>query len=116
MIQPTTPPLQTLPGEGMLVAIAPQVEDYQMLEAGVLPGAKVLILDGDAIAQITAVLEADASITRLHIICHGAPGVLELGTTRLGGENVERYRHQLRRWRVAEILLYACNVAPLTPQ
>jgi len=121
MIQPAAqlfPPTRrsALPGEGMLVAIAPQVEDYRMLAEGVLPGARVLILDGDAIGQITAVLEGDRSLTSLHIICHGAPGVLELGTTRLSGENVGRYRHQLRRWRAAEILLYACNVAALAPQ
>lgn len=107
---------QHLPGAGMLVAIAPDVTDYRMLAAGVLRGAKVLVLDPqqDAITQITLALATHAT-TSLHVLCHGAPGKLYLGSkTTLSLATIEQYRQQLLEWGVADILLYGCNVATAT--
>lgn len=100
------------PGEGMLVAIAPDVEALPMLEAGVLPGAKVLILDSerDGIAQITEAI-GQSQISSLHLVCHGGPGSLSLGGTTLSLANIQQYRQPLLEWGVGEILIYACNVA-----
>ncbi|NEP46831.1 MAG: DUF4347 domain-containing protein, partial [Okeania sp. SIO2H7] len=63
------------PGDGMLVAIAPDVEALPMLETGVLPGAKVLVLDPqqDSIAQITKAI-GESQISSLHLVGHGVPG------------------------------------------
>jgi len=95
-----------------LVVIDPRVEDYQMLARGVRPGVKVLILDSDedGVAQITRALATDPT-GALHVVCHGAPGCLYLGKTPLNQENLSRYSQQLMEWDVAEISLYACNVA-----
>jgi len=104
---------QQLPGAGMLVAIAPDVTDYRMLAAGVLQGAKVLVLDPqeDAITQITLALATHAT-TSLHVLCHGTPGKLYLGNkTTLSLATIEQYRQQLLEWAVGDILLYGCNVA-----
>jgi subtilisin family serine protease len=100
------------PGEGMLVAIAPDVEALPMLETGVLEGAKVLVLDpeGDSIAQITEAI-GESQISSLHLVGHGAPGSLSLGGTVLSLANIQQYRQPLLEWGVSEILIYGCNVA-----
>ncbi|MFB2976905.1 DUF4347 domain-containing protein [Microseira sp. BLCC-F43] len=101
----------------MLVAIDTRVQAYQSLATGVCSGAKVIIIeqDGDAIAQITAALREYPSDS-LHIVCHGEPGTLYLGKTPIDWSNLEQYRHQLQKWQVTDILLYACSVAAdLTP-
>ncbi|GET43910.1 FG-GAP-like repeat-containing protein [Microseira wollei] len=96
----------------MLVIIDTRVQAYQSLATGVCSGAKVIIIeqDGDAIAQITAALREYPSDS-LHIVCHGEPGTLYLGKTPINWSNLEQYRHQLQKWQVTDILLYACNVA-----
>ena len=102
----------TSPGDGMLVAIAPDVEALPMLETGVLPGAKVLVLDPerDGIAQITEAI-SESQISSLHLVGHGAPGSISLGGTVLSLANIEQYRQPLLEWGLSEILIYACNVA-----
>ncbi|NEP56265.1 MAG: DUF4347 domain-containing protein [Symploca sp. SIO2G7] len=99
-------------GAEMLVIIDPRVEEYHMLVMGVHQGANVLVLNPniDGIEQITKAL-AHHTVSSLHIVCHGAPETLYLGKTPLNLANLKQYRQQLQEWRVAEILLYACNVA-----
>lgn len=100
------------PGDGMLVAIAPDIEALPMLETGVLEGAKVLVLDPqrDSIAQITEAI-GESRISSLHLVGHGVPGSIPLGGTVLSLANIEQYRQQLLEWGVSEILVYGCNVA-----
>ncbi|MGK7900714.1 MAG: FG-GAP-like repeat-containing protein [Hormoscilla sp.] len=95
-----------------LVVIDPRVDDYQMLARGVRKGVKVLILDdnSDGVEQITQAL-ADNPTESLQVVCHGAPGCLYLGKTPLDREHLSRYSQQLMEWGVADIGLYACNVA-----
>ncbi len=55
-----------------LVAIDARVEAYPMLAAGVLEGAKVVIIDPDkdGVGQITTALSY-CQATSLHVVCHG---------------------------------------------
>lgn len=96
----------------MLVAIDPRVEDYHKLVAGIRQGAKVVVLDPkkDGIEQITRAL-SDYPARSLHIVCHGAPGILHLGKHSLNEDNIHSYASLLQEWAVADILLYACEVA-----
>lgn len=96
-----------------LAIIDPTVEDYQMLAAGVVPGTQVVILDSnrDGIEQITEILRNYRNLEALHIISHGSPGILYLGSTQLSLETLNRYATQLQQWNVSNILLYGCNVA-----
>lgn len=73
------------PGKRMLVVINPRVEDAQMLVAGVQSGAEVLILDPsqDGVEQITEALKERSEVSSLHLVCHGSPGCLHLGSTAL---------------------------------
>ncbi|OCR02496.1 hypothetical protein BCD67_01010 [Oscillatoriales cyanobacterium USR001] len=96
----------------MLIAIDSRIKAPLMLAAGVLTGAKVIILDieKDGIEQISEAL-ADTNLSNLHIICHGEPGCLYLGKTPLTSANLTQYRHQLTPGRLQSIHLYSCNVA-----
>ena len=96
----------------MLVVIDPTVEAPHKLAEGVQTGASVLLLNPnfDSIAQITTALAA-GNYGSLHLISHGSPGRLHLGKTNLNSDNIAQYKQQLLEWRIAEILIYGCNVA-----
>lgn len=101
----------------MLVAIDPSIADSQHLATGVLEGATVLFLDPerDGIVQISEYLHRHRGFTSLHLICHGAPGSLYLGQTKLELDNLNTYQNLFSQWRDAfckgEILLYGCQIA-----
>ncbi|MGD1809475.1 Ig-like domain-containing protein, partial [Dapis sp. BLCC M126] len=104
------------PGLGMLVIIDPRVENYGMLASGVLPGAKIVILESgeDGVRQVSKAI-FDYPVSSLHIVGHGSPGSMQLGNTRLSLGNLAAYGAELEKWGEAigcgGILLYGCEVA-----
>ncbi|MEP6582136.1 FG-GAP-like repeat-containing protein [Microcoleus vaginatus GB2-A3] len=101
-----------------IVILDPTVPDSNHIASGIKPGTATYILESqpDAIEQITTVLAQHTSIEALHIITHGSPGSLYLGTKELNSSNIENYSQQLQQWRNnfsanASIILYGCNVA-----
>ncbi|MEG5035680.1 DUF4347 domain-containing protein, partial [Microcoleus sp. AT3-D2] len=101
-----------------IVFIDTAVADYQTLVAGVKPGITTVILDSnqDGIAQISEYLAGCQEVSALHVICHGSPGSLQLGTAQLSLDTLNSYTSQLKKWAEslsakAEILLYGCSVA-----
>ena len=96
----------------MLVVIDPSVTAPSALVGGLVREATALVLkpDQDSIAQITTAL-AQGNYTSLHLVSHGTPGCLYLGSTKLTVEKLSTYKQQLMEWGVAEILIYGCNVA-----
>jgi VCBS repeat-containing protein len=104
-----------------LVFIDTAVEDYQHLATGVYSGVDVIILEPtqDGIVQISKFLANRTNIDSLHIIAHGAPGVVQLGATQLSADLLDIYATQIQPWKSAlntdaEILIYGCNVASET--
>jgi Ca2+-binding RTX toxin-like protein len=105
----------------VLVAIDANVEDLEILAAGVLESAQVVILHSnqDGIEQITEALRFYPGITSLHIVSHGSPGCLYLGNTQLNLATLERYAWDLQTWFAPSLdygitpslLLYGCRVA-----
>lgn len=102
----------------MLVIIDPSMADSHHLATGVLAGATVFQLDPDrdGILQIDDYLHQHPVFTSLHILCHGAPSSLYLGSSKLEIDNLELYAANLQRWGRGslgdrEILLYGCQVA-----
>lgn len=97
------------------------VIDYQQLLTGLKPNTQVHILNSteDGIHQITQTLAAyQAAAYELHIVSHGAPGILYLGDAQLSLTTFNRYADDLKIWfRNADghtanrISLYACNLA-----
>jgi uncharacterized delta-60 repeat protein len=47
----------------------------------------------------------------LHIISHGAPGIIYLGNSTLELSNLEPYRSQLQKWNISHLYIYGCKVA-----
>jgi CSLREA domain-containing protein len=118
-----------------LVFIDAAVEDYQSLVNGVISDTKVFVIEStkNGVEQITEILAtyADRDFSRIHIVCHGAPGSLQLGNTHLGLDTLEYYTQQLQQWQkifsassktdkplitsattsVTNLLIYGCNVA-----
>lgn len=101
----------------MLVVIDPSIADPQHLIAGVLREATVLLLDPeiDGIVQISEYLDRHRGFSSLHLICHGAPGSLYIGGTKLDLDNLKTYQNLLQPWQNTfsnfDLLLYGCQVA-----
>ena len=100
-----------------LVCIDPRVENYQHLASGVLPETEVIVLDvaTDGVEQITRILADRTAISSLQIVTHGRPAWVQLGSTALTVQNLQKYDRQLQQWRhsldrSADILLLACRV------
>ncbi|MDB9513353.1 DUF4347 domain-containing protein, partial [Kamptonema animale CS-326] len=107
---------------GSIVFIDSSLDDWQTLAAGVPDGVECISIDRhkNGIEQITSELQKYASvrgnIDAVHIISHGSPGKLQLGSTFLGSDNLEQYTSQFQKWHStlsaqADVMLYACDVA-----
>ncbi len=109
-----------------LVFIDMAVEDYSGLVNGVLDNSQVFVLDSaqNGVEEITAILASynRTNLTNIHIVCHGAPGYLQLGNTHLGLDTLDEYSQQLQQWQKIfsasaksnnpwNLLIYGCNVA-----
>ena len=101
-----------------LVFIDSNVEDYQFLLDGVLPGTKTFLLNSEdeGVLQISKILNLYRNVHQLHIISHGSPGILHLGSKQLDLKELYQYQTQLKSWANAlaadaQILLYGCRVA-----
>lgn len=111
---------QRLGQETAIVFLDRQVENYQHLAAGIIPGTKVIILDPmrDGVEQISATLSTHSQLSSVHIIAHGAPGSLQLGSSQLNLDTFSTYSSQLQSWFSSpsystppSLLIYGCNVA-----
>ncbi|MBW4495288.1 MAG: DUF4347 domain-containing protein [Oscillatoria princeps RMCB-10] len=101
-----------------LVFIDSAVEDAESLAAGTQPGTQAIILDPtqDGVEQISSALAGRTGISSLHIVSHGNPGSLQLGSARLSNDTIGQYTTKLQYWSAAltadaGILIYGCNVA-----
>jgi Ca2+-binding RTX toxin-like protein len=69
-----------------------------------------------AIEQITNTLANQSDIEAIHILSHGSPGNLNLGSETISNENLPQLGNKIKQWgkaltKNADILLYGCNVA-----
>ncbi|MBW4491934.1 MAG: DUF4347 domain-containing protein [Oscillatoria princeps RMCB-10] len=94
------------------------IADWKTLAAGANPGVEVIILDPtrDGVDQISAALSRRRGICSVHIVSHGSPGSIDLGSAKLSAGNSHTYANQLQQMRAgltpdADILLYGCSVA-----
>ena len=83
-----------------LAVIDSRVNNYSTLAANVKPGTEVIVLnpETDGIAQIAAALKNRTDIKAVHLISHGEPGSLLLGSTKLNSENLDSYQESLKQW------------------
>ncbi|MGL4377598.1 MAG: DUF4347 domain-containing protein, partial [Microcoleaceae cyanobacterium] len=103
--------------------INPNLPDAQKLIDGITPNTEVIILEPteNGIEQITETLVSRDNITSIHIISHGKPASIEVGSIGLNFDNLNAYISQLQQWQKslqlgADILLYGCNIAADLPE
>ncbi|MFC1857299.1 DUF4347 domain-containing protein [Thermodesulfobacteriota bacterium] len=104
-----------------IVFVDPAVSDFDQLLDEISAGGAdvdVVVLDSDrdGIVQIGEVLASRSDITAMHIISHGSPGSLRLGSTILDSDSLNRYATGIAAWKPAltdsaDLLLYGCDVA-----
>jgi len=115
----TTDTATIAPGASRALAfIDTGIADYLALVDGLREGVDVVLIDAgrDGMAQIATALAGRSGIEAVHVFSHGAPGVLQLGATRLDEAGLTRYEAELAVLRGAlaegaDLLLYGCDVA-----
>ncbi|MFM7424765.1 MAG: DUF4347 domain-containing protein [Elainella sp.] len=101
-----------------LLLIDAAVADYQHFMDGADLGYEVVRLypNQDGIDQITALLAERQELESLHILSHGGPGTLQIGSTLLNLESLIQSAEAVRGWAKAlaeraSIFIYGCQVA-----
>ena len=101
-----------------IVVVDAAVQNYQSFLASSLMNLQVYRLNAqeDGIAQLQALLSRYQHLSSIHLICQGAPGQMQLGTTRVCEANLWAYADDFRKWRGwltdnAKISIYGCDLA-----
>ncbi len=98
--------------------------NYQQLMDDLMQSAEqgrdieVVVLDSNrnGIEQITEALARLRNLDAIHIVSHGSDGQLQLGSGKLGQDNLRSYAHVIQSWGQAlndgaDLLIYGCDVA-----
>ena len=100
-----------------IIFVDSAVQDYQTLIQDT-SGAQIVILNENshAIEQITTALANQSDIKSIHILSHGTPGSLNIGSETLNNQNLPLFSNEIQQWgkalaKNADILLYGCEVA-----
>ncbi len=96
------------------VVLDPALENVPQLMQGIEDQYSVLLLDAhrDGVAQITQWLQsAQVRPTTLHLVAHGAPGTIRLGSAELSLDTLMHYAAHLAEWKVDSLVLHSCQVA-----
>lgn len=100
-----------------IVFVDGQVQDYQQLLAGMKEGTEVVVLDpkGDGLKQISDYLAGRTGIDAIHIVSHGLPGQVTLGSLTLDKAGLDARAADLGKIGQSldtdgDILFYGCDV------
>ncbi len=92
--------------------------DLDVLLAAAGPSRRVLVLDPfeDGVLQLARVVSQDSGLKAIHILSHGGPGTLRLGSVELNAAALPGYANALTTIASAmaetsDVLLYGCDVA-----
>ncbi|MFC1636580.1 C25 family cysteine peptidase, partial [Planctomycetota bacterium] len=74
-----------------------------------------LSTDSDGIQQITDILSNYQDVSAIHIISHGSPGQVQIGSVELSATSLDFYAEKIQTWgdtlsSDGDILFYGCNV------
>lgn len=101
-----------------LLVIDAAVADYQHFMNGADPGCEVVRLNPnqDGIDQMTALLAERQDLESLHILSHGGPGTLQLGSSQVNLNRLNQSAEAVQGWAKAlaeraSIFIYGCQVA-----
>ncbi len=107
-----------------MVVIDSRVEDKQSLindlaeqrDAGRAVSWLIIEADQDGLSVIGAALQNSGVVDALHLVAHGQPGELQLGTSTLNIDSVRLRAGELSQWsgyfsEHADLLVYGCDLA-----
>jgi hypothetical protein len=99
-----------------LVFIDSRVENYSALLAASPTNSLLLNAEEDGVLQIARALAGYRELDSIHIVSHGSPAALTLGSGGLNADNLAQYQTVLLTIGQAlsatgDVLLYGCNVA-----
>ena len=101
-----------------LVVIDPRVASYQSLieQLGASYSYLLLNAESDGVTQIANYLAANPGFDAIHLISHGAPGQVAVGTSTLSEATIGGYTAQLNQIGASlnvggDFLIYGCDVA-----
>jgi Domain of unknown function (DUF4347) len=107
-----------------LVVVDLSLPDAQVLLAGLQAQREAgrpidivtLAADADGISAITQALQGRSDVTAVHVLTHGQPGALQLGSVLLDEDTAVRRAVELASWGSAlsadaDLLLYGCDLA-----
>ncbi|MGG6296180.1 DUF4347 domain-containing protein [Leptolyngbya sp. AN02str] len=101
-----------------LLLVDPSVSNAQQLIVAVREHVTVVVLEPNqcGIGQISSILATYRDLHSVHVLTHGQPGRLQLGSTALTHTSLGEHATAIAQWShalapQAEILLYGCNVA-----
>lgn len=101
-----------------VVFIDTAINDYQKIVDGVRHGIEVVLLssDADGLAEIVKWAENNSQYDAVHVVSHGAEGMLALGKTILTSDNLDAHASSLAIIGSAlanegDLLLYGCDIA-----
>lgn len=107
-------------GRMEVVLVDTSLADYKSLEAGVPDGIGIVEFDGsaDGLAQIAEWAAGQQGLDAIHILSHGAQGLVKLGTTQLTEAALASPTTQAQLAQLGaalagdgDLLLYGCGVA-----
>ena len=106
------------PTPNQLVVIDPSVANYQSLIEQLAPSYSYLLLsaDSDGVTQIADFVAENLGFDAIHLISHGSPGQISLGSSVLSEATISGYSAQLNRIGTSlnaggDFLIYGCDVA-----
>ncbi|BAN68243.1 DUF4347 domain-containing protein [endosymbiont of unidentified scaly snail isolate Monju] len=86
--------------------------------AGQAPRVEVVWLDAErnGVEQVSEILSRHQDLASVHLLSHGAAGLVRLGNSQLDRERLQREQARIARWGAAlrpggDLLLYGCDVA-----
>ncbi|MCH1439495.1 MAG: DUF4347 domain-containing protein, partial [Rubripirellula sp.] len=99
-----------------LVFLDANIEGYHLLEASLSENFDIVVFeaDGNETQTITQSLNSKHSLDVIHILSHGAPGKISLGSHQLTSENLGQHSELLTSLQNAlsdsgDIFIYGCN-------
>ena len=110
--------LGALADSNELVFLDANIEGYHHLETSLSETFDIVVLESDenATQRITQSLSSKHSLDAIHIVSHGAPGSILLGSQQLTLETLDQHGEMLTSLQNAlsdsgDIFIYGCNVA-----
>ncbi len=104
--------------KGVLLIIDARVADQQSLLAGLPANVTVRVIGNDesGLGVIGQELAKGGTFDAVHIVSHGTPGNLTLGSDSINKDSLSSHSTELQSWAAnlsadADILLYGCEIA-----